>query len=403
MKSTLDFLYSLQTFGMKFGLANIRALLRYINNPQKTYPTIHVAGTNGKGSTSSMTAAILTAAGYKVGLYTSPHLVKFNERIRINGKMISDHDVVHYTKILKSEIQKVQATFFEATTAIAFQYFADQQVDIAVIETGLGGRLDSTNIIKPIVSVITTIGKDHTEQLGKHISQIAFEKAGIIKNRTPVVLGSIDGRAKSIIVAKAKERKSPILFSTKLQFPKNITLDLKGQHQLANARTAIGAITVVSNAFVIGDHAVKTGLEKASQLSGLRARFEFIQDHPRLLLDVAHNPHGISSLVSAVKKLPKVKTVIIFAVMKDKNYHAMLLRLKKVSTTIILTHLVTSRSMAVDALADVCISLGFTVIVKSDISEAVTTGKKLAGAKGLLIITGSHYLAGDVLSYLSKK
>jgi dihydrofolate synthase/folylpolyglutamate synthase len=198
-KNTLNFLFGLQKFGMKFGLENIKHLLDFLENPETNYPTVHIAGTNGKGSTAAMIASILTASGYKTGLYTSPHLIDFTERIRIDGKPISSKEVVIYGKKLKSQIQKSKATFFEATTAIAFQYFSDKNVDVALIETGLGGRLDATNVIKPELSIITTIGMDHSEQLGNTIQSIASEKAGIIKSRTPCITSVKNASALKII------------------------------------------------------------------------------------------------------------------------------------------------------------------------------------------------------------
>jgi len=397
MSDTLAYLYSLHKLGMKFGLRNIRQLLRYAGNPHKKFPSIHIAGTNGKGSTSSMIAAIFTAAGYNVGLYTSPHLVHFNERIRINGKIISNKDVVKYTAMLKPQIQQSQATFFEATTAMAFKYFADKQVDLAVIETGLGGRLDSTNVITPIVSVITSIGKDHVEQLGNTLSSIASEKAGIIKPRIPVVLGPISGIARQVILRRAKLLRSSVLYSEKIAIPENISVQLQGEYQQANVRCAVAACVVASNKFVLGDEAIKKGLEHTVELSGLRGRFEMIHSTPRVILDVAHNPAGIHSLVSAVKKLSYKKLVVVFGVMKDKDYLVIGKELQSLAPIIVLTQPVGERSMPVRELYNAYTTLGFTMYVRERSEDAFHLARNLAGKNGLVLVTGSHYLVGEII------
>ncbi|MFA6457153.1 MAG: folylpolyglutamate synthase/dihydrofolate synthase family protein [Bacteroidota bacterium] len=403
MKPTLDFLYSLHIFGMKLGLRNIRALLRSIGNPHRSFKTIHIAGTNGKGSTSSMIAAILTAAGYKVGLYTSPHLVHFNERIRINGEMISDADIVRYTAQLQTQIIKRKATFFEATTAVAFKYFADQNVDIAVIETGLGGRLDSTNVLKPVVSVITSIGKDHTEQLGKTIRAIATEKAGIIKRHVPVVIGKLSGSAKRAIGRLAEEHGSPVVDSTLLSIPAEIELQLKGEHQIGNAKTAIAAVNQVSRHMLIGNAAIRKGLERTTQLTGLRARLEFMFGTPDMLLDVAHNPDGIATLITELKKSEHKKIVVIFGVMRDKDYRSILLQLKKVQPTIIATAPSIERALPSHQLATACKMLGIPTVEAATVREALKKGNAITGKNGLLVITGSHYLVGEAIPLLEKK
>lgn len=382
---------------MKLGLRNIRALLRSVNNPHKNIKTIHIAGTNGKGSTSSMIAAVLTAAGYKVGLYTSPHLVKFNERIRVNGRMISDNDIVRYTKILKPTIKKIKATFFEATTAIAFKYFADQKVDIAVIETGLGGRLDSTNVVRPIVSVITSIGKDHIEQLGNTFESIAFEKAGIIKKDVPAVLGKINSRAKKVIIQVAKKKSSPIVHSEKITLPDDIEIELKGKHQISNAKAALAAINIVTQKFLIGNNAVCEGFKNTTKLTGLRGRFEIINSKPKILLDVAHNPDGIKTLIKELKKLSNKKFVIIFATMKDKDYRPSLIQFGQINATIIATQPNLDRALSYLELFEECKRLRLKCFHVSTVKKAVVLGMQKVGRNGLLVITGSHFLVGEAI------
>ncbi len=400
MKPTLEFLYSLQKYGMKFGLRNIRRLLRSMGNPHATFKTIHIAGTNGKGSTSSMIAAILTAAGYKVGLYTSPHLVKFNERIRINGKMISDENIIRYTNLLKSEIQNSKATFFEATTAIAFKYFADEKVDFAVIETGLGGRLDSTNVIHPLVSVITSIGKDHTELLGKTINSIATEKAGIIKPLVPVVVGGIKRTALKTIYRIAKKKRSPVLMSSKMALLRNAVIQLKGNHQISNAKAAVAAITIISRRFIVGDKAIIEGLQNTMRLSGLRGRFELIQSKSPILLDVAHNSDGMKALTTEIKKLGYKRIVIIFAAMKDKDYRLSLLQLKRLNPLIIAAQPKGDRALSVEKLYSACKLMKLNCLLSTSIMDSINLGLRHSNTDGLLVITGSHFLVGEALPLL---
>ncbi len=404
IQTTLNFLYSLHSFGIKLGLKNIRKLLSTLDNPHKKIITIHVAGTNGKGSTCSMIAAILTAAGYKVGLYTSPHLVRFNERIRINGKMISDAEIVRYAKIIRSEVVKQHATFFETTTAIAFKYFFDTNVDIAVIETGLGGRLDSTNVIRPIASVITTIGKDHVKHLGNTIGKIAFEKAGIIKYKIPVVAGNISGTAKKVIWEIAKKKKSKIYFSQKEILDnslKNFAVELQGKHQTDNTKTALSVIHAISNKFSVSDEAIFNGLANTTALSGLRGRFEFLRrGTKRIILDVAHNADGIEVLVQSLKAVSSKKIVVIFGVMKDKNYRTMLEKLQKISPKIIATQPNIERALRPEQIGNLCAEMEIEYIVTKNVNDAVRVGIISIGKEDILVITGSFYVAGEAVSFL---
>lgn len=402
MNPTIQYLYSLQIFGMKMGLKNIRILLHAVGNPQKKLKTIHVAGTNGKGSTASMIASILTAAGYSVGLYTSPHLVTFHERIRINGSMISDKDVVRYTKRLRPAIDKHKATFFEATTAMAFRYFVDKKVDVAVIETGLGGRLDSTNVLRPIVSVITSIGLDHTEQLGPTITSIAFEKGGIIKKNVPVVIGKLPPQAKKVMSKIAQTNHSPLLFAEKLSLPESITLELQGKYQYRNAQCALGAIMIATKHFVIGDRALRKGLEHTSRLSGIRARCEIIQSHPSVVMDVAHNPDGIKNFVEEVMQL-NGKKIVIFGVMKDKAYDEMLETIAKLRVPIVVTQPPGDRALSVDELFVAARRKGLNCFYAKYIPVALAIARENVGKDGLIVVTGSHYLVGEALKSMKNR
>jgi dihydrofolate synthase/folylpolyglutamate synthase len=403
MEPSIAYLYSLQKFGMKFGLRNIRALLRDAGEPQKKFPSVHIAGTNGKGSTSSMTAAILTAAGYSVGLYTSPHLVSFRERIRINGVMIPQPELVRLVRRLQPSIDALNATFFEATTAIAFLYFAEQNVDIAVIETGLGGRLDATNILTPLVSVITTIGKDHQEQLGETFTAIAEEKAGIIKRHVPVVLGPITGVPLRTIRKTAAQRHAAVLYAKNVPLPRGTVLDLRGNFQEKNARAAVAAVTVVAANMPVGDAAVRQGLSNATRLSGLRARFELRKGKPDIIVDVAHNPEGMRTLVGELLLSGYKKFVVVFGVMKDKDHRSMLNALKPIRPVIVAARPAGDRALPVPSLMEECRKSGLKAVASVSIADAVKTGRSLAGKGGVLVIAGSNFLVGEVLPLLEKK
>ncbi len=403
MDQSIAYLYSLQKFGMKFGLRNIRALLSAAGDPQKKFPSIHIAGTNGKGSTSSMTAAILTAAGYSVGLYTSPHLVSFRERIRINGTMIPQKELVRLVRLLKPEIDARQATFFEAATAVAFRYFAEQQVDIAVIETGLGGRLDSTNIITPLVSVITTIAKDHQEQLGDTLTAIAEEKGGIIKRHVPVVAGWIGGAPLRTLNDIAQLRHAPFHSAKNFNIPRGTVLDLYGEFQERNARTAVAAVTLISHSMPVGDAAIRNGLANTTRLSGIRGRFELRKGKPDILIDVAHNPEGMLTLSDELMRLKRKKIVIVFGVMKDKDYHSMLNALIPVRPLVIAAQPQGERALPVQDVVVECRRIGLTVTASKDVPDAVRIGRTRAGKTGLLVIAGSNFLAGEVLPLLENK
>ncbi len=400
---SVEFLYSLQKYGMKFGLRNIRSLLRTAGDPHRSFRSIHVAGTNGKGSTSSMIAAILTAAGYSVGLYTSPHLVSFTERIRINGIPIRMNEIDRYVRLLKKEIQHQRTTFFEATTAIAFRYFADQKVDLAVIETGLGGRWDSTNVVTPLVSVITSIGKDHTEILGDSIAAIASEKGGIIKRGRPVVIGPLSPTARRVIQNIAKEKQSPVIDGDGMPIDRSIAIELLGEHQRSNARVAVAAVSMIGDSLIVGDAAVKKGLEQTCALSGLRGRMERIPGKPEIILDVAHNPDGFRRLMSSLQKLRIIRPRIIFAVMKDKAYRTMVRLLRPINPMVYPVQPSTERALSSEALIAECRTAGLRTTRTRTPAEALHRARKDAGKKGVIVITGSHYLVGELLPLVEKK
>ena len=402
MNDPVSFLYSLQHLGMKFGLRNIRTLLATDKNPHRSLKTIHIAGTNGKGSTSSMIASILTAAGYRVGLYTSPHLVRFNERIRINGTPIADKEIARLVRRYKKNILASNATFFEATTAMAFSYFRDQKVDFAVIETGLGGRLDATNVLTPLVSVITTIGKDHQELLGTTFTAIAAEKGGIIKRRVPLVVGNIAGPARTTLLKIAKAHSSAVLDAMSIPFPYSDAVELKGEHQQENARTAVAAVTLLAQHTLIGDTAIRNGLQRTMLLSGLQARYQITSTAPRIILDSAHNPDGMKVLVETLRREKVKRPVILFGVMKDKDYHGMLGELRRISPLMVVTRPDLPRALDTAMLYAVSLRAGLETNYAEGALAALRTARKLAGKKGTIVVTGSNYLVGEVMPLIQK-
>jgi dihydrofolate synthase/folylpolyglutamate synthase len=403
MTSTIGYLYSLQKFGMKFGLRNIRILLRAFGNPHKKFKSIHIAGTNGKGSTSAMIAAILTAAGYRVGLYTSPHLVAFNERIRINGLMIPDREIDRLTHRLRPDIERLHATFFEATTAIAFEYFAEQKVDVAVIETGLGGRLDSTNVLRPVVSVITSIGMDHSEILGTTLTSIAREKGGIVKSGIPVILGKMPVVPRREILRIASQKRSPVVLSEKIKIPARTQIQLFGKYQRENARCAVAAVTIAGKMFLVGDGAVRTGLAQTTQLTGIRGRFEIVRKDPLMILDVAHNPDGIRSLVSAIRSFSKRRVVCIFGAMKDKDYSAMIRSLKTMHPVVLCVQPATARAIDSLTLHSLCLRNHIRSRNIGSIPKALAAAKKMSGKTGIVMVTGSHFVVGEAIVHINSQ
>jgi dihydrofolate synthase/folylpolyglutamate synthase len=319
-------MYQLQgASAYKEDLTNIKLLAAHLDNPQNQLQCIHVAGTNGKGSTSHMLASILQEAGYKVGLYTSPHLKDFRERIKINGEEITEDFVCEFIAEHKSFFESNDMSFFEMSVGLAFAYFATEKVDIAIIEVGLGGRLDATNIITPLVSVITNIDLDHTQFLGTTPKAIAGEKAGIIKPNVPVVIGEYTPETQPVFLAKAEENKAPIYFASDLiteVFPS----DLLGDYQFHNKKTVQQTITVLNsqNEFKVTDANLKSGLLKVAQNTGLQGRWQQLGESPKIICDTAHNQHGLAIVMNQIQKETFDNLHIVLGVVNDKDLDAIL-------------------------------------------------------------------------------
>tara|TARA_B110000046_G_scaffold179121_1_gene207893 strand:+ start:10611 stop:11819 length:1209 start_codon:yes stop_codon:yes gene_type:complete len=297
-------------------LTNILAFSAALNFPERKFKSIHVGGTNGKGSTSHMLASILQEAGYKVGLYTSPHLKSFTERIRINGSEIPKRKVTSFIKKHTNFLTKQKLSFFEMTVGLAFDYFANEKVDIAIIEVGLGGRLDSTNIITPEVAVITNIGLDHTEFLGNTLPEIAYEKAGIIKNNIPVIIGEKQPEVLPVFLEKAKQCTSKIYVAS--NDVKSYASDLLGDYQIANIKTAVAAIQQLQE-FTVSVKNISEGLLHVVKNTNLKGRWQVLQENPKIICDTAHNKEGLSIVLNQLKKEQYKKLHIVLGVVLDKN------------------------------------------------------------------------------------
>lgn len=410
----LEFLFGLERVGIKYDLKNIKALLKFLDNPQKKFKSIHIAGTNGKGSVASALNSVLIENGFVTGLYTSPHIIDFRERILINGEKISKQFVIDFTNRVYKLITKIIPSFFEVTTAMAFEYFAQKKVDYAVIETGLGGRLDSTNVLKPILSIITGISIDHTEYLGNTIKGIAKEKAGIIKHGIPVVIGNIKGIAKEVIKKKSFEKSSEFIESKKVSgikiLSKNeigIQIDYKGSkikypvigdYQISNIKTSLSAINkfcVIENT-EIKNGVIKKGFENLVKNSNFYGRFQLVKRNPSVVIDVSHNIEGIANIKSSLKYFRYKNLFIIFGMMKDKNFKACVNEIEKLDAKIILTKPDYKRAAEPEILYKSAINKK-KFFISENIKSAYKNAMKFAGKNDLILVTGSFFLLSDFL------
>ena len=309
----------------KEDLTNTLLLAQHLNNPENYLKCIHVAGTNGKGSTSHLLASVLQEAGYKVGLYTSPHLKDFRERIKINGKEISEEFVCEFVEKNKSFFEANDLSFFEMTVGLAFEYFAKEKTDINIIEVGMGGRLDATNIIMPLVSVITNIGKDHTQFLGNTLQSIAKEKAGIIKKDVPVVVGEYVSETKEVFLAKAKETHSELFFASDI-VKENYPSVLLGDYQISNKKTALQTIRVlqIQGDFEITEENIQNGFLNVINATGLQGRWQQLKSQPKVICDTAHNSHGLKIVLNQIKKEQFEELHFVLGVVNDKDLEEIL-------------------------------------------------------------------------------
>lgn len=430
-EQTIQYLYvqtptfhNVGALAYKPGLQNTRKLMNALGNPQKKFKAIHIAGTNGKGSVAHYMAACLQNAGYKTGLYTSPHLIDFAERIRIDGQKIDQQYVIDFVKNNKNLLETIKPSFFEFTMAMAFCFFAEKKIDIAVIETGLGGRLDSTNIITPVLSIITNIAFDHTEFLGNTLEKIAGEKAGIIKRKVPVVVGEVTEQTRPVFIEKANKMNAPLFFAQeKYQTIKNRDLPngkmsfqiiakeydnfgfecfsgLNGIYQLKNLVTVLTAIDVLNkfSKFNIYVHNMFEGLAFVSELTGLQGRWQTIGQNPKIVVDTGHNPAGIAEVIKQIQIEQFSNLHIVFGMVADKDITAVLTILPK-NATYYFTQAQTQRAISATKLCQEAAVYQLCGKAYSSISEALTAAKQNADVNDLIYIGGSNFVAGEALEY----
>jgi len=398
---TIDYLFEKLPIYQRIGeiaykadIGNIVKASEILENPHLNFKSVHIAGTNGKGSTAHMIASILQEAGYKVGLYTSPHLKDFRERIKINGKMISKETVVDFVQQYKINFEKIDLSFFEFTVAMAFHYFSEKKVDIAIIETGLGGRLDSTNIIKPLVSVITNIGFDHTSLLGNTIEEIAAEKAGIIKENTPVIIGKKQKECEDIFITKAKENNSSISFclgETKYQS------DLKGNYQSENVRTALFTIKEIQKqGFRISEENIKKGLMNVVKNTSLLGRWQVLEKEPLIICDSAHNEDGIKEVVKQLSEVDYKELHFVLGTVNDKNIDNILSLLPKKARYYFCQANI-PRSLDREILQSKCKKNGLYGKVYNSVSQSLKTAEKNAKKEDCIFVGGSTFVVAEII------
>jgi dihydrofolate synthase/folylpolyglutamate synthase len=424
---TVDFLYSQLPMYQREGssaykpdIGNIEALCRNLDRPELKFKSIHVAGTNGKGSVSHMLASIFQASGYQTGLYTSPHLKDFRERIKINGEMIPENEVVDFVENNKSLFDQIKPSFFEMTVAMAFYYFAKEKVDIAVIEVGLGGRLDSTNIIKPILSVITNISFDHTQLLGNSMEAIAFEKAGIIKTGIPVVIGETHPQTKPVFEKAAIQKNAPIYFAdehyatkeSEIKEPefltlnvvkenkliyKDIELDLNGAYQRKNILTVIQSVEILKNEFLLSELSIRSALKSVVSTTKLFGRWHVISKKPMIVADTAHNEAGIREVIKQVDSYKFKHLSIVFGAVNDKNLDLVFKELP-VSARYYFTKANIPRAMNEKILSEKASEFGLRGFTFQTSKQAVDAAIETAGQDDFILITGSTFIVAECIS-----
>ena len=451
---TLDYLFNSLPMYHRIGQAAYKAditntvsLMHHLVNPERRFRSIHVAGTNGKGSVSHMLASILMQAGYKVGLYTSPHLVDFRERIRINGAMIPQEEVTRFVELHKDYMQSLQLSFFEMTVGLAFDYFAAQQVDVAVVEVGMGGRLDSTNVITPDLSIITNIGFDHTQFLGNTLPLIAGEKAGIIKPGVPVVIGETHPETRPVFEQKAAEMGAPIYFaddnyriiaqpappslqSSDLRFTvekmgiengelrienypsaaansqfsilnSQFKTPLSGSYQLKNLATLFQALELLPTVgYTISPDNIRNGIARVVQDTGLHGRWEKMDEHPLTICETAHNADGVRAMLQKLGEIPYHHLHLIYGCVNDKDFRSILQMLPHDRTTYYYTQPSVPRALPVAQLAEAAASCGMAGEAFSQVADAIRAARANADPRhDLVLVTGSIFLVADAVEH----
>ena len=381
----------------KEGLSNTHALDEHFGHPHRQFKTIHVAGTNGKGSCSHTLAAILQSAGYKVGLYTSPHLVDFRERIRVNGQCISKEYVVDFVEQERSFFEPLHPSFFELTTAMAFKYFAEQAVDIAVIEVGLGGRLDCTNIITPVLSIITNISFDHTQFLGNTLAKIAGEKAGIIKKNVPVVIGETTPETLPVFQKKAAAKSAPLHLAEAFEVAHDYDFELKGLYQQKNKQTILCAVNCLKDVFTIPEEAIKKGMAHVCELTGLTGRWQTLQTRPLVICDTGHNVGGWQYLAEQIKAQTCKTLRIVFGMVDDKDINTVMQLLPK-QAVYYFTQASSHRAIPVHKVQETATAHQLEGTTFSNVKDAYQQALSDAHPDDFIFVGGSSYLVADLLT-----
>ena len=385
-QQTLDWLFSQLPMYQRTGGANYKidlekthALMRLLDHPENGFKSIHVAGTNGKGSVSHLMASALQQQGFKVGLYTSPHLKDFRERIKINGKMISEEEVILFVQENKNKFTELQLSFFEMTVGMAFSYFTKEKVDIAVVEVGMGGRLDSTNVLHPLVSVITNISLDHTQFLGTTLEQIAKEKGGIIKPNVPVIIGRTQPETTDVFVELGKKNNAPVWFADQLS-PISIKSDLTGMYQKENIATAFYALNQLPLELKPTNLSIEKGFAQVKKNTGLMGRWQILQDTPLTICDTGHNEDGIKQVLNQINQTPHEKLHLVWGMVNDKNITAILSLLpKKASYYFCKPDL--PRGLSPEALAEQALNVGLKGNSYSSVKKALNAAQHAASAR----------------------
>jgi dihydrofolate synthase / folylpolyglutamate synthase len=378
----------------KPGLDKMLAFAEMLGQPHSSFPSIHIAGTNGKGSTSHMIASVLQEKGYSVGLYTSPHLVRFSERIRINGVEVEDQFVIDFVRQHQHYFLTEQLSFFEITVGMAFAYFAEKEVDYAVIEVGLGGRLDATNIVNPLLSVITNIGLDHTEFLGTSLAEIAAEKGGIIKTGIPVVIGKNQAETKAIFEELAKQQRTTLCFAEEVNVP-SISLDLLGHYQEENKRTAFAALRQLLGDQL--DERALVGFSKVVQNTGLRGRWEIMGNAPLIIADVTHNKDGFVQVIPQLESLEKAKLHIVLGFVQGKAIEEIFALLPK-NATYYLSAPAISRAIPVNKIEPFTETYRLNATTYTTVIEAVNAATVAAQEEDVIYVGGSTFVVAEILS-----
>jgi dihydrofolate synthase / folylpolyglutamate synthase len=424
LRSALERLFSLQTFGIKLGLEPVSRLLEELGNPHRSFPSIHVAGTNGKGSVCAMLASIFRSAGFRVGLYTSPHLVDFSERIRVDGEPIGEERLALYAHEMLPAIERIGCTFFEGTTAMGFRCFAEEKVDIAIIETGMGGRLDATNVLRPLASAITSISLDHTKHLGDTLEAIASEKAGIIKQGIPAVVGHVTRRLRGVFESRAHEVEAPLTFVDELvhaiyrsiDFDRTIgsfivgagdsarelvdvEIGLVGRHQIENARVVLGVIDALADDFAIDERTLRAGLRDVRANTGIQGRFERVGSSPTTIIDVAHNPDGARVLADTLSLITggARNARLVYGSVEEKDVVEILRILAPIASHLHAVRAESPRSLAAAEVLASAREAGIDATLAGSVRAGVMQAFEQASTDEVVVICGSFFVVGEAI------